>query len=94
MIRCASSYGASKRSLRTLRRSGAGWQRWKREDEATRRLMAIPSVGLLGATAAVATMGDPRAFGSGREFAAFLGLVPRETGTGGRVRLLGISNSV
>jgi transposase len=46
---------------------------WKREDEATRRLMAIPGVGLLGATAAVATMGDARAFGSGREFAAFLG---------------------
>jgi transposase len=36
-------------------------------------------------------MGDARAFKSGREFAAWLGLVPRQTGTGGRVRLLGIS---
>ena len=36
-------------------------------------------------------MGDAKAFKSGREFAAWLGLVPRQTGTGGRVRLLGIS---
>jgi len=44
-----------------------------------------------GVHAAVATMGDAKAFKSGREFAAWLGLVPRQTGTGGRVRLLGIS---
>src|ERR1017187_2013257 len=50
-----------------------------------------PRRGLLSATAAVATMGDAKAFKSGREFAAWLGLVPRQTGTGGRVRLLGIS---
>ena len=36
-------------------------------------------------------MGDPAAFRSGREFAAWLGLVPRHSGTGGRVRMLGIS---
>jgi len=36
-------------------------------------------------------MGDPKAFKSGREFAAWLGLVPRQTGTGGRVQLHGIS---
>ncbi|MGA1695098.1 MAG: transposase, partial [Burkholderiaceae bacterium] len=41
--------------------------------------------------AAVAMMGDPKAFKSGREFAAFAGLVPRQVGTGGRVKLLGIS---
>ena len=64
---------------------------WKKEDQAVRRLMAIPGVGLLSATAAVATMGDAKAFKSGREFAAFLGLVPRQSGTGGRVKLLGIS---
>ncbi len=46
---------------------------------------------MIGATAAVATMADPPAFKSGREFAAFLGLIPRHEGTGGRVRLLGIS---
>ncbi len=46
---------------------------------------------MLTATAVVAAMGDPAAFRSGREFAAWLGLVPRHSGTGGRVRMLGIS---
>ena len=64
---------------------------WKKDDEASRRLMDIPGVGLLTATAAVATIGEARAFKSGREFAAFVGLVPRQSGTGGRVKLLGIS---
>ena len=39
----------------------------------------------------MATVADARTFRSGREFAAFLGLVPRQSGTGGRVKLLGIS---
>lgn len=64
---------------------------WKKEDTASKRLMQIPGVGLLTATAAVATIGDAKAFKSGREFAAFAGLVPRQSGTGGRVKLLGIS---
>jgi transposase len=64
---------------------------WHKEDQACQRIADIPGVGLLTATAAVATMGDARAFRSGREFAAWLGLVPRQTGTGGRIRLLGIS---
>lgn len=64
---------------------------WKKADAASRKLMDIPGVGLLTATAAVATIGDAGAFKSGREFAAFLGLVPRQRGTGGRVKLLGIS---
>ena len=64
---------------------------WHRDDEASRRIAEIPGVGVLGATAAVATMGDSRAFKSGREFAAWLGLVPRHRGTAGRVRRLGIS---
>jgi transposase len=58
---------------------------------ACQRIADIPGVGLLTATAAVATMGEAKAFKSGREFAAWLGLVPRQTGTGGRIRLLGIS---
>ncbi|MGH8603743.1 MAG: IS110 family transposase [Gammaproteobacteria bacterium] len=61
------------------------------DDPASQRIAAIPGVGLLSATAAVATMGDAKAFKSGREFAAWLGLVPRQSGTGGRVKLLGIS---
>ncbi|TAH45428.1 MAG: IS110 family transposase [Betaproteobacteria bacterium] len=64
---------------------------WRRQDEAARRLMQIPGVGVLTATAAVATIGEAKVFRSGREFAAFLGLVPRQSGTGGRVKLLGIS---
>ena len=63
---------------------------WHRQNVASRRIAAIPGVGVLTATAAVATMGDPATFRSGREFAAWLGLVPRHTGTGGRVRMLGI----
>lgn len=62
-----------------------------RNSEQCRRLTTIPGVGLLTATAAVATIGDAANFKSGREFAAWLGLVPRQTGTGGRVRQLGIS---
>ena len=64
---------------------------WHKEDVASKRIAEIPGVGLLSATAAVATMGDAGAFKSGREFAAWLGLVPRQSGTGGRIRLLGIS---
>jgi transposase len=64
---------------------------WKKGQEAVTRLMAIPGVGLLTATAIIATVGDMKSFRSGREFAAFLGLVPRQIGTGGKVRLLGIS---
>lgn len=64
---------------------------WMKEDKASKSIAAIPGVGLLTATAAVATMGDPKSFRSGREFAAWLGLVPRQTGSGGKVVLLGIS---
>lgn len=64
---------------------------WRREDEAAQRISAIPGVGLLTATAAIATIGEASVFRSGREFAAFVGLVPRQSGTGGRVKLLGIS---
>jgi transposase len=64
---------------------------WMKEDKASKSIAAIPGVGLLTATAAVATMGDPKSFRSGREFAAWLGLVPRQTGSGGKVILLGIS---
>ena len=64
---------------------------WHRGNADSRRIAEIPGVGVLTATAVVAAMGDPAAFKSGREFAAWLGLVPRHEGTGGRVRMLGIS---
>jgi transposase len=66
-------------------------QTWMKEDKACKAIAAIPGVGLLTATAAVATMGDPKSFRSGREFAAWLGLVPGQTGSGGKIKLLGIS---
>ncbi|GAC1430881.1 MAG: IS110-like element ISPa11 family transposase [Burkholderiaceae bacterium] len=64
---------------------------WMKQDKACQAIAQIPGVGLLTATAAVATMGSASAFRSGREFAAWLGLVPGQTGTGGKVRLLGIT---
>ena len=64
---------------------------WHRANPASRRIAEIPGVGVLSATAAVAAMGDPAAFKSAREFAAWLGLVPKHSGTAGRIRMLGIS---
>jgi len=64
---------------------------WMRQDRAAKAIFAIPGVGLLTATAAVAAMGDAKAFRSGREFAAWIGLIPGQTGSGGKVRLLGMS---
>jgi transposase len=64
---------------------------WQRRETECQRIAAVPGVGKLTATAVVATVGDATSFRSGREFAAFLGLVPRQSGTGGRVKLLGIS---
>jgi transposase len=64
---------------------------WKKEDPSVQAISEIPGVGLLSATAAVSTMGEAKAFRSGREFASWVGLVPRQTGTGGKTRLHGIS---
>lgn len=61
------------------------------QDPKMQRIAQIPGVGLLTATAAIATMGEARAFKSGREFCAWLGLVPKQNGTGGKVRLGSIS---
>jgi transposase len=55
------------------------------------RLMQIPGVGLLTATAALAVVAAPQEFKNGRHFAAFLGLVPRQHSSGGKAKLLGIS---
>lgn len=74
--------------IQEVERQLSGWQR--RESECA-RIAAIPGVGALTATAIVATLGEAKSFRSGRELAAYLGLVPRQSGTGGRVRLLGIS---
>jgi transposase len=62
-----------------------------RNSEACRRLDAIPGIGPVTATALIAAIGNGAAFRKGREFAAWVGLVPREHSTGGRQKLLGIS---
>jgi transposase len=54
-------------------------------------VQAIPGVGILTATALVATVGDVSTFKSGRQFASWLGLTPRQVGTGGKTQQLGIS---
>jgi len=61
------------------------------ENEACRRLVSIPGIGPITATALVATVGNACEFENGRHLAAWLGLVPRQHSTGGKPRLLGIS---
>jgi transposase len=64
---------------------------WHRANEASRRLETIPGVGVITATALVATIGDASQFHSGRQLAAWLGLVPRQHSSGGKERLGRIS---
>ena len=66
-------------------------QKAAQRSEACQRLDAIPGIGPLTATALIAAIGNGAAFRKGREFAAWLGLVPREHSTGGKQKLLGIS---
>ncbi|CAB3704812.1 IS110 family transposase ISRta3 [Paraburkholderia sediminicola] len=64
---------------------------WHKQEAACQAIAAVPGIGRLTATALIATMGDAKTFKSGREFASFLGLVPRQSGTGGKVWLGRIS---
>jgi transposase len=65
--------------------------RQHRASEVSRRLESIPGFGVMTATAMAATVADPEAFRSGREFAAWLGLTPRQNSSGGKQRLGGIT---
>jgi transposase len=62
-----------------------------RTDEMCRRIGRIEGIGPITATALVAAVGDRTCFRNGREFAAWLGLVPRQRSSGGKARMLGIS---
>ena len=64
---------------------------WHRSNETSRRLDEIPGVGPALATALVASVADPRAFRSGRDFSAWIGLVPKQHSSGGKDKLGGIS---
>jgi transposase len=62
-----------------------------RTDSVARRLATIPGIGPIIASRITATVPDPSVFRSGRDFAAWIGLVPRQNSTGGKARLGGIS---
>ena len=64
---------------------------WHRSSEASRRLDDIPGVGPALATALVASVADPKIFRSGRDFSAWIGLVPKQNSSGGKDRLGSIS---
>jgi transposase len=66
-------------------------ERFAIADAGCQRLRQIPGVGPLASTATVAAIGNGAAFRKGRDFAAWLGLVPKQRSTGGKARLLGIS---
>ena len=81
--------------LRTLKTQILEFDRlimaWHRSNEASRRLDDIPGVGPALATALVATVADPKAFRSGRNFSAWIGIVPKQHSSGGKDRLGSIS---
>jgi transposase len=64
---------------------------WHRSSEASKRLDEIPGVGPALATALIASVADPKAFRSGRDFSAWIGLVPKQNSSGGKDRLGSIS---
>lgn len=61
--------------------------RWHRNNEVSQRLATIPGIGPIGASALAASVTDPNQFRSGRQFAAWLGLTPRQKSSGGKERL-------
>jgi len=64
---------------------------WHRSNETSRRLDELPGVGPALATALVASVADPKAFRSGRDFSAWIGLVPKQHSSGGKDKLGSIS---
>jgi transposase len=89
---CVAALGAQLRALKAQilefdRRILA----WHRSDERSRRLDAIPGIGPALATALVASVADPKAFRSGRNFSAWIGLVPKQHSSGGKNKLGSIS---
>jgi transposase len=89
---CVAALGAQLRTLKTQvlefdRRIMA----WHRSNETSQRLDKIPGVGPALATALVASVADPKAFRSGRDFSAWIGLVPKQHSSGGKDKLGSIS---
>ena len=89
---CLLALGAQ---LRTIKEKIVEFDRmiraWHRSCETSRRLDEIPGVGPALATALVASVADPRTFRSGRDFSAWIGLVPKQNSSGGKLKLGSIS---
>jgi len=89
---CLIALGAQLRSLKTqILEFDRMIMAWHRSNETSRRLDAIPGVGPILATALVASIADPKVFRSGRNFSAWIGLVPKQHSSGGKDRLGSIS---
>ena len=85
---CVAALGAQLRMLRAqILEFDRMIRAWHRSSEASRRLDDIPGVGPVLATALVASVADPKAFRSGRDFSAWIGLVPKQNSSGGKDRL-------
>jgi transposase len=89
---CVAALGAQLRALKAqILEFDRTIRAWHRSSEASRRLDEIPGVGPALATALVASVADPKAFRSGRDFSAWIGLVPKQHSSGGKDRLGSIS---
>jgi transposase len=73
--------------MRKLRKIDAKLMAWHRQNELSRRLAEIPAVGPIGASLLAMKVSDPRVFRSGRDFAAWIGLTPKDHSTAGKQRL-------
>ena len=89
---CVAALGAQLRMLKAqILEFDRMIRAWHRSSEASRRLDAIPGVGPALATALVASVADPKVFRSGRDFSAWIGLVPKQSSSGGKDQLGNIS---
>ncbi len=89
---CVTALGAQLRMLKTqILEFDRMINAWHRSNEASRRLDDIPGVGPALATALIASVADPKAFRSVRDFSAWIGLVPKQNSSGGKDRLGNIS---
>ena len=89
---CLSAFGAQ---LRMIKEQVLEFDRliraWHRSNEMSKRLEEVPGVGPVLATALVAAVADPKSFRSGRNFSAWIGMVPKQHSSGGKNRLGNIS---
>jgi transposase len=85
---CVAALGAQSRMLKAqILEFDRRIMAWHRSNETSKRLDEIPGVGPALATALVASVADPKAFRSGRDFSAWIGLVPKQNSSGGKEKL-------